>query len=111
MKGSEMADFFAFRTMIAAGFIQAIFVIGLLGILIVSLGAISNDQALGGLLILVLGTLYWRVVCEVFIVFFRMNATLTAIKADTAGIPPGPTGSDSTPGAGRDVEAPGQAST
>jgi hypothetical protein len=85
-----MADFFAFRTMIASGFIQAIFVLGLVGIVIVFLGMLSNDQALAGLLVLVFGTLYWRVVCEVFIVFFRMNATLTAIKADTASITPSP---------------------
>jgi hypothetical protein len=90
-----MADFFAFRTMIAAGFIQAIFVLGLVGIVIVFLGALSNDQALVGLLVLVFGTLYWRVVCEVFIVFFRMNATLTAIKSDTAAISPTPSGSGS----------------
>ncbi len=81
-----MADFFAFRKMIAAGFIQVIFVIGLLGIVVVFLGALSNDQALTGLLVLVFGTLYWRVICEVFIVFFRMNDTLSAIKSDTGSI-------------------------
>jgi hypothetical protein len=78
-----MGDFFAFRTMIAAGFIQVIFVIGLAGIVLGSLGAIANDQAITGLLLLAFGTLYWRVICEVFIVFFRMNDTLSAIKADT----------------------------
>jgi Domain of unknown function (DUF4282) len=79
-----MGDFFAFRTMIAAGFIQVIFVIGLAGIVLASLGAIANDQAITGLLVLAFGTLYWRVICEVFIVFFRMNDTLSGIKADTA---------------------------
>ena len=85
-----MGDFFAFRTMIAAGFIQVIFVIGLAGIVIASLGAIANDQAITGLLLLVFGALYWRVICEVFIVFFRMNDTLSAIKQDTASITPRP---------------------
>jgi hypothetical protein len=86
-----MADFFAFRTMIAATFIQVIFVIGLAGIALFALGAIANDQALAGLLLLAFGALYWRVVCEVFIVFFRMNETLAAIKTDTANLSTQPT--------------------
>jgi hypothetical protein len=82
-----MADFFAFRTMIAATFIRVIFAVGLVGIVLTSIGAIANDQAIAGLLVLVFGALYWRVVCELFIVFFRMNDTLTAIKSDTASLP------------------------
>jgi hypothetical protein len=92
-----MADFFAFRTMIAAGFIQVIFAIGLVGLVVVFLGALSNDQALMGLLILVFGALYWRVLCEVFIVFFRMNDTLKAIKSDTASITSKSPGAPSAP--------------
>ena len=33
------------------------------------------------------GLLYVRVLCEVFIVLFRMNDTLRAIKVDTAALP------------------------
>jgi Domain of unknown function (DUF4282) len=94
-----MGDFFAFRTMIAATFIQVIFVIGLAGLALFSLAAIANDQALSGLLLLVFGTLYWRVVCEVFIVFFRMNETLSAIKSDTGSI----SGSKASPSAPPDA--------
>jgi hypothetical protein len=72
-------------------------VIGLVGILVVFLGALSNDQALAGLLVLVFGTLYWRVVCEVFIVFFRMNETLSAIKSDTGSITSRPSSPKAAP--------------
>lgn len=83
-----MSDFFAFRTMIASRFIQVVFALGLAGIVVMFLGAAANDRALLGLLLLVFGALYWRVLCEVFIVFFRMNDTLKAIKADTASLSP-----------------------
>jgi Domain of unknown function (DUF4282) len=99
-----MGDFFAFRTMIAAGFIQVIFVIGLAGIVLASLGAIANDQAITGLILLAFGTLYWRVLCEVFIVFFRMNDTLSAIKQDTASIPSSSSGPSAPPDAAPAIE-------
>jgi hypothetical protein len=83
-----VTDFFAFRTMIASRFIQVVFALGLAGIVVMFLGAAANDQVLLGLLLLVFGALYWRVLCEVFIVFFRMNDTLTAIKSDTASLSP-----------------------
>ena len=83
-----MGDFLAFRKMIATYFIQVIFWIGLVAIVVFSVGAISQDQALAGLLVLIFGTLYWRIACEFLIVFFRMHSTLTAIKADTSAIPP-----------------------
>jgi hypothetical protein len=78
-----MGDFFAFRTMIAGRVIQVIFVIGLVGIVLGSIAAIANDQPIGGLLLLVFGALYWRIVCEVLIVLFRMNDSLAAIRANT----------------------------
>ena len=92
-----MRDFFAFRTMISATVIQVVFVLGLIGIVIAAIGAMANDQAPAGLLILVFGALYWRILCEFIIVVFRMNTSLNAIRANTSGLapafpspPPGP---------------------
>lgn len=94
-----MRDFFAFRTMISGFVIQVVFVLGLIAIVIGAIGAIANDQALLGLLVLVFGTLYWRIICEVFIVFFRMNASLNAIKGHTSAlVSTAPAGA--TPGSG-----------
>jgi hypothetical protein len=96
-----MRDFFAFRKMISAQVIQIVFVLGLIGIVIVAIAAIANDQPLAGLLLLVFGGLYWRIICEVFIVLFRMNSTLTAIQANTAAMSSGGT---TTPTGQRTVE-------
>jgi hypothetical protein len=106
-----MRDFFAFRKMISAHVIQVVFVLGLIGIVIVAIAAVANDQPLGGLLLLVFGGLYWRIICEVFIVLFRMNNTLTAIQANTAAMtgrgttsPPSPAAVEPAPVAGDAVE-------
>jgi hypothetical protein len=81
-----MRDFFAFRKMIAAQVIQVIFVLGLVGVVVVAIAAVANDQPLPGLLLLVFGGLYWRIVCEVFIVLFRMNSSLASINANIAAM-------------------------
>ena len=94
-----MRDFFAFRTMITGSVIQVVFVLGLIGIVVAGIGAIANDQAPAGLLILVFGLLYWRILCELLIVVFRMNSSLTAIRANTAGLAPAlPGGGTTDPG-------------
>jgi hypothetical protein len=82
-----MGDFLTFRKLITTQVIQVLFWIGSLVIVIASIGAIANDQALEGLLLLAFGLLYLRVVCEVFIVLFRMHDTLLSIKGDTAALP------------------------
>ena len=83
-----MRDFFAFRTMITGSVIQVVFVLGLIGIVIGSIGAIANDQAAAGLLILIFGGLYWRILCELLIVVFRMNSSLNVIRQNTAALSP-----------------------
>jgi len=83
-----VGDFFAFRTLITPRFIQILFVLGLLGLVLAFIGAVSSDQALAGILILVFGTLYWRIICELFYVFFRISDTLVSIKADTTALAP-----------------------
>jgi Domain of unknown function (DUF4282)/Protein of unknown function (DUF2510) len=83
-----MRDFFAFRTMISATVIQVVFVLGLIGIVVAAIGAIASDQATFGILLLIFGGLYWRIICEFIIVVFRMNSSLNAIRANTAGLAP-----------------------
>ena len=95
-----MRDFFAFRKMITPFVIQIVFVLGLVVVVIVGIGALANDQAVVGLLVLVFGGLYWRIVCELAIVFFRMNSSLSVIRANTAGLAPTPPGSGGAPDTG-----------
>jgi hypothetical protein len=103
-----MGDFFAFRTMISSTVIQVVFVLGLVGIVLATIGSFAGDEPFLGLLILIFGTLYWRILCEFLIVVFRMHATLQAIQANTAPSAPGGTVTPATPA---DAFAPREATT
>jgi hypothetical protein len=82
-----MRDFLAFRTMVAPLIIQIIFWIGVAACIIAGLGGIFSAsgprpgiQIGTGLLVLFLGPLVVRIYCEILIIFFRINETLTEIK-------------------------------
>lgn len=82
-----MQDFLAFRTMITPVIIQIIFWIGVAFCVISGLFTMFLGSRYGGaggfftgLLILILGPVVVRIYCELLIVFFRMNETLTEIK-------------------------------
>jgi hypothetical protein len=85
-----MNDFLAFRTMVTPVIIQIIFWIGVIACLIAGAGmmvygAYYYQLGLGrylwrGFLLFILGPLAVRVYCEILIVFFRINETLTEIK-------------------------------
>ncbi len=85
-----MNDFWSFRTMVTPVIIQILFWIGVLicliaGTIMIIYGA--NYYQLGhgrylwqGALLFLLGPLVVRIYCEILIVFFRINETLTEIK-------------------------------
>ena len=85
-----MSDFWAFRTMVTPVIIQILFWIGaslclIVGAIMVIYGAThfhgGQDHYLWkGVLLFVLGPLGVRVYCEILIIFFRINETLTEIK-------------------------------
>jgi hypothetical protein len=84
-----MDDFLKFRKMITPTIIQILFwvgvagsVIGALVVMAMSFGSFGGGAAqfLGGLVMLVLGPVAVRIYCELLILFFRMNETLTDIK-------------------------------
>ncbi len=84
---SLLADFLVFRTMITPVIIWLLFWIGVglcilagIGIILASLFTGQSDRLLTGLAVLVLGPLVVRIYCELLILFFRMNETLTEIK-------------------------------
>ena len=83
-----MSDFFSFDRMITPTIIKIVFWIGLvvtvLGGLIFLLAGNGGVRFLG-LLYLVLGPLGVRVYCELLIVIFKMNETLSSIERNTAG--------------------------
>ena len=88
-----MDDFLKFRKMITPVIIQILFwvgvggaVIGALVVMAMSFGSYGGGAAqfLGGLVLLVVGPVMVRIYCELLILFFRMNETLTEIKTGLA---------------------------
>jgi hypothetical protein len=90
---SAFGDFLAFRKMITPIIIQIIFwlFVGLQllgGIAVMVTGAYFLRSStglgllcmLGGLVGMILLPVLWRIYCEILILFFRMNETLTEIK-------------------------------
>jgi len=84
-----MDDFLKFRKMITPTIIQILFWVGVAGAVIgalvmmgMSFGRYGGGAAqfLGGLVFLVVGPVMVRIYCELLILIFRMNETLTEIK-------------------------------
>ncbi len=82
-----MSDFWAFRKMVTPVIIQIIFWVGVIacvigGLFLIAAGSKNTGEqwVLKGALLLVFGPLAVRVYCEILIVFFRINETLTEIK-------------------------------
>lgn len=83
-----MKDFLAFRTMLTPIIIQAVFWIGagicvIVGLIFILSGVGQyggGPRVLKGLLLMVLGPIGVRIYCEILIIFFRINETLTEIK-------------------------------
>lgn len=80
---SGFKDFLVFRRMITPVIIQIIFWLGLLGVLIASFVAMG-EEPVAGILALFFGPIIWRVYCEILILIFRMNESLTDIRNNTA---------------------------
>jgi hypothetical protein len=76
-----MEDFFAFRRMITPVLIQVVFWLAV--VLVVLAGGymiVAEGELFAGLALVFLGPLGVRVYCELLILLFRMNETLTDIK-------------------------------
>ena len=91
-KSFSWREFFSFRRMITMQLIQVIYfivagLISLVSIIIIfsgnSLQSFLPGGVLTGIAILVLGNILWRICCELIIVFFRINKTLSDIDDHT----------------------------
>jgi len=89
-----MLDYLSFRRMITPVLIHLLFWIGFGGSIIYGSvllidgfngidGLNGSDKALQGFLVIIGGPLITRVVCEILILFFRINETLTEIAHST----------------------------
>jgi hypothetical protein len=83
-----MKDFLAFRTMLTPIIIQAVFWVGVAVCVIAGMFYIltgvgqytGGPNVVKGVLLLFLGPIGVRIYCEILIIFFRINETLTEIK-------------------------------
>lgn len=99
--GFNFKDFLSFKTMITLQIIQIVYVVIAILITLSGLAAMfgggrgdygggfgapgpmalfTGGGFFGGLIILVVGNIGWRMWCELIIVFFRMNKTLNNIE-------------------------------
>ena len=87
IKGDDLRDFLTFRRMITPLLIQALFWIGVVLVILAGIVLLIADPgALGrviGVFTILFGPLAVRVYLEIFIVVFRINETLTDIRANT----------------------------
>jgi len=74
-----MKDFLAFKKMITPIFIQIIFFIGVIACIV---GGIASwgDSPIKGILIILIGPIAVRIYCEIIIVIFSINDTLTQTR-------------------------------
>jgi Domain of unknown function (DUF4282) len=91
--GFNWRDFISFRSMITLQVIQIVYVVVAilitLGALLSMFGSgsyyspmayLGGGGVVGGLIMLVVGNIGWRIWCELVIVFFRINRTLSNIE-------------------------------
>jgi hypothetical protein len=73
----DQYEYLTFRRLITPSLVQIVFWLGLVFIVIIGLGTMFTWSFWQGLAILVLGPLVLRIYCEIVIVLFRINNTLT----------------------------------
>ena len=77
-------DFWTFRKMITPVFIQVLFILGLIGVLIGALTTMFSGAGftgfMFGLIWLVIGPVLVRIYCELLILLFRIYDELKAIR-------------------------------
>lgn len=84
-----MNDFLSFRRMVTPLFIQAIFWLFAIALVIAGLITMFQNSFFAGLVILVVGPLMARIYCELLIILFRIYDELVAIRT---GANPSPGG-------------------
>jgi hypothetical protein len=87
--GFTFNDFITFRYLITPTLITIVYIIGAVLITLGGLAAMVKGGAGGlllGLLVVVFGNLYWRVIAEFVMVLFRMNDSLKSIDRRGKGM-------------------------
>jgi hypothetical protein len=81
-----LEDFLTFKVMITPFLIKTIYLLGVAILILVGIYAMisgPNEARVIGLLVFTIGNLFWRVWCELAILFFRMHDLLRSIDNNT----------------------------
>jgi len=75
-----MRDFLSFRRMLTPLLIQGIFWLSLVLLLVVGVVDLVKGEIISGLEVIFIGPILSRIICEMLVLFFRMNESLTDIQ-------------------------------
>lgn len=79
----EKQNFFApwlnFNDMLTPRIIEIVYMLGLIGIVLISVVMIVDGEAGGGIILLLCGSIAWRIWCELMIVVFKINENIQKI--------------------------------
>jgi len=75
-----LKQFFTFQRMLMPLLVQLLFWLGLLAILLTAVSDFIAHEVWQGILVLLLGPVLVRLCCELLVVIFRINETLTDIN-------------------------------
>ncbi len=90
-----MSEYLSFKRFITPGFIMVIYILGAIGVtllsIVVMLGAFSVGGAaiaiVSGILLLIFGNLFWRILCEYMVVQFRIYDEIVMLNRRMGGGP------------------------
>ena len=86
-----MERYFSFTKMISTSIIRGMHKIGcgvltIGGLIAVKRGFDGNiEMVMIGIAVLIFGNLLWRLICEAWILFFRIHESLVSIERNTSG--------------------------
>ena len=90
-----MERYFSFTDMISTSIIRGMHILGFIGITLGGIGVVftgffgerrePTEVVLIGFAILIFGNLLWRLICEAWILFFRIHESLVSIEHNTSG--------------------------
>jgi len=78
-----MKDFFAFRRMLSASIVRILYVLGMVALTFIGVVLLLSVNeplvSMGGFLLITVGNLIWRLLCESMILAFSMHELLASI--------------------------------
>ena len=79
----KISGYFQFKNMITNSIIQYLYVIGVINIIIISIGLINGSSEQYGFYLLLYGNIFWRIICEGLILFFSIHESVVSIENNT----------------------------